>query len=375
VLSWGAVSGATSYNVKRATTSGGPYSTVGSPSSTGFTNTGLANGTTYYYVVSGVNAGGESANSSQASATPVAPVPDLIVTGISWSPTSPVNGEAVTFSATIQNTGTGATPGSVIHGVSFWVDGTQVSWSDTSTTSLAPGASRTLTVNGGPGGSSIWTATTGTHAVRAYVDDVNRITESNETNNTLTNSIVIPLLPSPWQTGDIGSVGATGSAGYNTGTFTVAGAGADIWGTADAFRYVYQTASGDCTIQARVATQQNTDVWAKAGVMIRETLNANSTHASCYVTPGSGVAFQWRAGVGTASGSVATNGLTAPHWLRVQRTGNTFTASRSTNGSTWTTIGSTNITMTSSVYIGLPVSSHTNGILSTVTFDNVTPTP
>lgn len=71
-LSWSASSGASSYNVKRATTSGGPYTTVNSPTTTGYTDTGLTNGTTYYYVVSAVNSVGESANSSQVSATPAA---------------------------------------------------------------------------------------------------------------------------------------------------------------------------------------------------------------------------------------------------------------------------------------------------------------
>ncbi len=71
-LTWTASSGATSYNVKRSTTSGGPYSTVGTPGTNSFTNTSLTNGTTYYYVVSAVNSNGESANSSQVSATPTA---------------------------------------------------------------------------------------------------------------------------------------------------------------------------------------------------------------------------------------------------------------------------------------------------------------
>src|SRR5207245_680196 len=69
-LSWSASSGATSYNVKRSTTSGGPYTTIASPTTTSYTDTGVTNGTTYYYVVSAVNPAGESANSSQVSATP-----------------------------------------------------------------------------------------------------------------------------------------------------------------------------------------------------------------------------------------------------------------------------------------------------------------
>jgi fibronectin type 3 domain-containing protein len=74
-LAWNTSSGATSYNVKRSTANGGPYTTIASPTSTTYTNTGLTNGTTYYYVVSAVNANGESGNSSQASATPTVVVP------------------------------------------------------------------------------------------------------------------------------------------------------------------------------------------------------------------------------------------------------------------------------------------------------------
>src|SRR5262249_26694115 len=69
-LSWTGSTGATSYHVKRATVSGGPYTTVGSPTSTSFTDTGLTNGTTYFYVVTALNSAGESGNSNQASATP-----------------------------------------------------------------------------------------------------------------------------------------------------------------------------------------------------------------------------------------------------------------------------------------------------------------
>ena len=71
-LAWNASSGATSYNVKRATTSGGPYTKVAGPATTSDNDSGLTNGTTYYYVVSAVNSTGESANSAQVSATPAA---------------------------------------------------------------------------------------------------------------------------------------------------------------------------------------------------------------------------------------------------------------------------------------------------------------
>jgi fibronectin type 3 domain-containing protein len=82
-LTWTASAGATSYNVKRSTTTGGPYTKISSPTVTNFTDTNLVNGTTYFYVVSAVNATGESANSAQASATPAAPTqPPAAPTGL-----------------------------------------------------------------------------------------------------------------------------------------------------------------------------------------------------------------------------------------------------------------------------------------------------
>ena len=78
-------------------------------------------------------------------------------------------------------------------------------------------------------------------------------------------------LPPPWQTSDIGSVGHAGSASASNGSFTLSGSGDDIWNNADAFRYVYQSFSGDGTITARVGSVGNTNAWAKAGVMFRET--------------------------------------------------------------------------------------------------------
>ena len=80
-LTWSASTGATSYSVQRSTTSGGPYSQIATPSTNSYLDSGMANGTTYYYVVAAVNAAGQSANSSQASATPTAPAtPDVIIT-------------------------------------------------------------------------------------------------------------------------------------------------------------------------------------------------------------------------------------------------------------------------------------------------------
>lgn len=72
-LNWNASAGATSYNVKRATVTGGPYTTIASPTTNSYINTGLTNGTKYFFVVSAVNGSGESTNSTEVNATPSAP--------------------------------------------------------------------------------------------------------------------------------------------------------------------------------------------------------------------------------------------------------------------------------------------------------------
>ncbi|UFS71249.1 Ig-like domain-containing protein [Geomonas sp. RF6] len=177
-------------------------------------------------------------------------------------------------------------------------------------------------------------------------------------------------IPFGWLTRDIGNVGLTGRAGYMAGTFTIAGSGADIYGTADAFRYVYQPLTGDGQIVARVVSLQNTYSYAKGGVMIRESLTANSAHAMVDVTPLHGVEFSRRASTG---GTTAVTGATgvAPYWVKLVRKGSTFSAYASADGRSWTLIGTTTISMANSVYIGLIVSSHNNALLNTATFDNV----
>jgi regulation of enolase protein 1 (concanavalin A-like superfamily) len=185
-------------------------------------------------------------------------------------------------------------------------------------------------------------------------------------------------LPSPWQSGDIGGPGYAGGDSYLSGVFTVSGGGADIFGTSDQFRYVYQTASGDCEIKAKVTSQQNTDAWAKAGVMIRESTAANSKNMMMEITPGNGFSMNYRTTAGGSSTSVAGGTLnTAPNnWVRLVRTGNTLKAYKSADGTSWTQVGSNvTLTMNSSVTIGLAVTSHNNGFQSQATFSNVTATP
>lgn len=186
--------------------------------------------------------------------------------------------------------------------------------------------------------------------------------------DTLNNS-----LPSPWVTGDVGSVGLAGGAAHSNGTFTLNGSGTDIEGTTDAFRYVYQTSSGDCELRARVVSMENTDPWAKGGVMIRESTAAGAMNAAVVITPGNGVAFQRRAGTGGGTASTVVPGVTAPVWVRLMRkAGNSFRGYYSTDGTNWTQIGANEtINMATNALAGLAVTAHNNATVATASFDAV----
>ena len=179
-------------------------------------------------------------------------------------------------------------------------------------------------------------------------------------------------LPSPWQHQDIGSTGVIGSASYASGQFTVNGAGADIWGTADAFQYVYQPLAGDGQIVARVASLQNTNSFDKAGVMLRESLTAGSAHVIVDVRPGGAVEFMSRASTNGSTAFLGGATQTMPAWLRLTRSGSTVTSAVSADGSTWTAIGSTTVSMASTIFAGLAVSSHSTTATTAATFDSVT---
>lgn len=211
--------------------------------------------------------------------------------------------------------------------------------------------------------------TTYSFAVRARDAAGNLSAQSTPLNGT-TNSAGTSL-PNPWQTSDVGSVGAAGSAAFSSGTFTVRGSGADIWNTADSFRFVYQPLNGNGEIIARVASIQNTDAWAKVGVMMRETLAAGSRHALMCLTPGNGLAFQRRTATGGTSVHTSGGASGAPIWVRLVRSGNTITAFRSTNGTSWIQVATDTVAMASQIFVGLAVTSHANSVINVSTFDNV----
>jgi hypothetical protein len=177
---------------------------------------------------------------------------------------------------------------------------------------------------------------------------------------------------------DIGSPSPTGSGSYNSSSdaYTVAGGGADIWGSSDQFHFLSQSFAGNGTIVARVDSVQNTNVSAKGGVMFRNSTAANAAYAFAWVKPNGNVVFETRSANGASSSySSSVSGGGFPVWVRVVRSGNQFTASYSTNGVSWTQVGTTQtVTMATNAQAGLAVTSHSNGTLCTAVFSNVSVT-
>ena len=174
-----------------------------------------------------------------------------------------------------------------------------------------------------------------------------------------------------------GRPASTGSfAEAPAGTFTVTGSGWDIQGSADGLHFAYKTLTGAGSIVARVNSVVETHSWAKAGVMIRETLEPGAKNAYIAVTPGNGVTFQWRTTTDAGTSYVADGGITAPHWVKLERdlSGN-FTASRSADGTSWQMVGIfENIPMTGTTFVGLALTSHDVAATTEAVFSNVTVT-
>jgi hypothetical protein len=181
-----------------------------------------------------------------------------------------------------------------------------------------------------------------------------------------------------WFRGNPASVGSFVEAPF--GTYTMTAAGADIWNAADEFHYAYKMLTGVGSIEAQVLSVDETNQWAKAGVMIRETLEPGSKFAAVYITPGNGCRFQSRVdadAAATSDSSVVTpeqTAITAPYWVKIERdvAGN-FRGYYSANGSAWQQMSwnPQSISMGSNVYVGLALTGHNTGVTCEAKFSGV----
>ena len=183
-------------------------------------------------------------------------------------------------------------------------------------------------------------------------------------------------LPDPWLTMDIGDVGIEGNVTESDGVWEVTGGGADIWGSADAFRFAFQTLTGDVDIQAEITELTETNEWGKGGLMIRDALTPGSAHAMMVITSQHGAAFQWRPEMDSADcGSFHEQGVgddaTPPKYLKLQRIGDLLQGWISDDGSAWDKVGQIEIPMSEQIYVGMAVTAHDNALASVGTFSGV----
>jgi len=156
------------------------------------------------------------------------------------------------------------------------------------------------------------------------------------------------------------------------GTYTVTGSGVDIWDIADQFHFAYKEINGAVKIIARVDSIGETDPFAKAGVMIRDSLDSDSTYAAVLITPENGVRFQYRNAAGGVTDRQFVEGITAPQWVRLERTsGGLIRAYYSADGTTWERFSLIQVMMSMPVYAGLAVTSHNVDLACDAVFSEV----
>ncbi|HYV27318.1 MAG TPA: hypothetical protein VFA77_07275, partial [Candidatus Eisenbacteria bacterium] len=179
-------------------------------------------------------------------------------------------------------------------------------------------------------------------------------------------------LPPGWIDEDIGSPSYFGSASYTANNWSVAGGGSDIWNSADQFHFAFTNGTESMTIITRVLSLDETDPWAKAGVMIRDDDTPGSMFADVIITPGNGVNFQWRDSTGGQCGYSVVGGILAPIWLKLVRNGTDFAGFYSPDGAAWTPIGpDTIIPMGNPGIAGLAVTAHNDATLCNASFTSL----
>jgi YVTN family beta-propeller protein len=326
-----------------------PIATV---TTTSYSDTGLAASTQYTYTVRAVDgASNVSADSASASATTQSPpAPDTTPPSVPQSLQATAVGASridLTWSASTDTGGSG------LAGYRIFRDGGTTPIATVTTTSYS---NTGLTANTGY-----------SYQVRAY-DNAN-----NESALSTGASATTGAAPT-WSDSDIGAVAAAGSFTDNGSALTITGSGADIWGIADEFHFAYRPMTGDGMLTARVTSITNGNVWSKVGLMVRESVAANSRHGTIYIGAGKGSSFQYRVNNGGSSGG--DNGdliTTIPRWIRIKREGNTIVGFVSSDGVTWTQRGAMTLNgLAASALIGVAYTSHVDGTIGSASLDNVT---
>jgi hypothetical protein len=350
-LEWNFASRATSYTVKRSLTSGGPWTVLaGGLTKVVFTDTNAILNATNYYLVIAVNATGESVPSTTFA---VLVVPYVAPPGSPSGLTASAVGGQVTLN---------------------WSAGANATAYIVKRSAKNTGAFPVI-ASGLVGTSFVNNLTNSSLTYFYQVSATNAGGESFPASASVKLSLPLAV---PWLETDVGIVGLAGGTAINPAadTFTIQGAGATIFATADGFHFVYLPITNDCTLIARVVdtmpTSDLADGWDKAGVMIRETLAPDAKYCMVMMTSGQGCALQYRTTAAGNSARIQSLGLFCPYWVRLVRAGNNFTAYHSPDGRNWTPLGgTTNIALSANAFAGLAVSARNTNLLDTAVFDRV----
>ena len=183
-------------------------------------------------------------------------------------------------------------------------------------------------------------------------------------------------LPAPWGHRDVGNVGRAGDATVSSGVYQIAAGGIDVWSTSDAFHFVSQpwTGDGDLVVRVDQLTKPADAAFAMAGVMFRESLEANSRHAAMVITTDGKAKFRRRVTTGgtTLSDGPGTGTTPVPRWLKLSRRANVFTASLSSDGSSWTPVhAAETIAMPAALEVGVFALRNGGTSLATARISNV----
>lgn len=184
------------------------------------------------------------------------------------------------------------------------------------------------------------------------------------------------VLPIPWLGEDIGAPVLAGTSNYSQSIFAISAAGKDIWGTSDQFHFVHQTLDGDGTIVARVDSEEYTNEWAKAGVMMRESLDPASPFVMSIMAPKWGSHLQWRSTAGSEAEYLSgTYWIYCPYWVKLVRQGGLVTAYSAPDNfqapGAWKQIAEPKPLSTGTIHMGLVVTSHNESQLCTAAFSQI----
>ena len=347
-LSWRDVSGDTGYRIEKSANGGGTWTTLGTTLTniTGYNVTsGLTAGTAYSFRITPLSGVGDGVPRVIGATTALPAVGTLAVTSkaatnvaLAWTDIAGETGYRVERST---DRGTWASIGTTTANVTAFTD-----------TTAAPLTHYYYRVYGTLGGVSSIDGNVAFAATPAATANA-----------------------APWASSDIGTPGGSGAAYTNGTTATVIASGESlVSSTADELHFLYKPLTGNGEVIARVASLEDLGQYTRAGVMFRESLAANSKYASVVYQPasgGQGTDFLYRSGT---SGGTSVAGPTDStyQYVRLVRSGNTVTAYASATNGNWTQIGSAvTISMASTIYVGVAVSSRDDDYLATATFDNI----